>query len=167
MKVIAATIKPPARPDKPAESIRPVQPAQPVQANHLEQQAKPVQPVQPVVQANQHARPTTSTSSWSSHSSTSSPHMSPLQAKKLQSPRNSITPASYGVSNGVANSHLVVSNNNMCKPVHYLLYCWDKVDYFDGHALTPAQRVFEELVATERVYVKDLASVLEVCTVTY
>ena len=55
LKVIAATTKPPARPDKPAESMHPVQPAQPVQTNQVEHHAKPVQPVQPVVQSNHKA----------------------------------------------------------------------------------------------------------------
>ena len=104
LKVIAATMKPPTRPDKPAESMQPVQPAQPVQTSQLEQQAKPVQPVQPVVQTNQQAQS-------SSHLTTSS-HLSrsPSQIKKIHSPRNSIHAVSNGVTNGnsMANSHSLV-----------------------------------------------------------
>lgn len=101
LKVVAASMKPPARPDKPAESTQPVQPAQAVQANKPEQQAKPVQPVQPVVQANQQAQPTTSTKS----SPRTSPHMSPLPTNKFNSPRHS----SPAVSNGITSSHSSVS----------------------------------------------------------
>lgn len=39
------------------------------------------------------------------------------------------------------------------------------MDHHDGYTLTPTQQVFKELVATERVYVKDLASVMEVCNI--
>ena len=104
LKVIAATMKPPARPDKPAESMQPVQPAQPVQASQLEQQAKPVQPVQPVVQTNQQAQSL-------SHLTTSS-HLlrSPSQIKKFHSPRNSMPTVSTGITNGnsMNNSHSLV-----------------------------------------------------------
>lgn len=99
LKVIAATMKPPARPDKLADSIQPVQPAQPVQTNQLEQQAKPVQPVQPVVQANQQAQST---------QSTTTSHMS-LQADKFHSPCNSLPAISNRITNGVTNSHSSVS----------------------------------------------------------
>ena len=96
LKMIAATTKPPARPDKPAVTIQPVQPAQPVQASQLEQQAKPVQPVQPVVQTNQQAQ--------SSHlNATSHLSRSPsLQVKKLNSPRNSLN------GNGLTHSRSLV-----------------------------------------------------------
>lgn len=105
LKVVAATMKPPARPDKPAESTQPVQPALAVQTSKPEQQAKPVQPVQPVVQANQQAQPTTSTKSSPRTSPHMSPHVSPLPINKFNSPRHS----SPAVSNGIINSHSSVS----------------------------------------------------------
>jgi len=107
LKVIAATMKPPARPDKPAESIQPVQPAQPVQTSQLEQQAKPVQPVQPVVQANQQARSTLTTASHTSS-----------QAEKFHPPHNSLL-----ITNGVTNSHSSVSKYiNYLYIIHFYMF---------------------------------------------
>lgn len=135
LKVIAATMKPPARPDK-SESIQPVQSTQPVQTNQLEQQAKPVQPVQPVVQANQQLQ--------STRSSRSALSLSPTPVNKFNSPRHSVPTVCNGITNGMIGSQSS-----------------DKLDHYDGHTLTPTQQVYEELVASERVYVKDLASVME------
>ena len=98
LKMIAATMKPPARPDQPAEPIQPVQPAQPVQTSQLEQQAKPVQPVQPVVQTIQRT----------------SSIRSPPQTKKLHS---SIPTVSNGISHHIINSHSSVSDN---RNIHHL-----------------------------------------------
>lgn len=114
LKVIAATMKPPARPDQLAESIQPVQPAQPVQTTQPEQQAKPVQPVQPVVQTNQQAQPTTSSHS-AKLSPYASPHMSPVPTNKFNSPRNSVPTVSNGITNGITYSHSSVSKDtNPC-----------------------------------------------------
>ena len=43
----------------------------------------------------------------------------------------------------------------------------DKLDHHDGQALTHTQLVLKELVTTERDYVKDLASIMEVYDIIY
>ena len=115
LKVIAATMKPPARPDKPAESIQPVQPAQPMQTSQLEQQAKPVQPVQPVVQNSQKAQ---------SSQLTTSSHLlrSPSQIRKNHSPRNSMSTVSNGSSiHSLVRKHMNTLHHVMI--MYAVLYC--------------------------------------------
>ena len=107
---MAASTKPPARPDKPADSIQPVQPAQPIQTSQVEQQAKPVQPVQPVVQASQPAQPTQPTT-------TTHVSRSPVHANKFDSSRKSPPVDITVISNGVVHSHSSVS----CNTVHYTI----------------------------------------------
>ena len=114
LKVIAATMKPPARPDKSPESIQPVQSTQPVQTNQLEQQAKPVQPVQPVVQANQQLQ--------STRSSRSALSLSPTPVNKFNSPRHSVPTVPNGVTNGMIGSQSSVSSCGSHDDRAYMYY---------------------------------------------
>ena len=114
LKVIAATMKPPTRPDKSAESIQPVQSAQPVQTSQLEQQAKPIQPVQPVVQASQQLQSTRSSQSVLS--------LSPTSVNKFNLPRYSVPTVSNGATNGMTGSQSSVTSCGSHDDSTYMYY---------------------------------------------